>query len=394
MKKLLIIISALGILSRVAFTANPPTDWQEETKRIAQMSEALQKQTIEEFMKTAHRNHWGIPRIPSKWFVDTHVIDEKEKRYLQSVRDFGYQLVLRLEDLAKEQQTLPQDDSLFQRTLLLCDLGGYFTEVAGYGNFFLAQRCIDLSAVGLARLTASMDFPLGKCEELSERMRQEWQEMPYRVQMLNGEANTNIFINTKMNSEQLDDIWGIGSTMQNLIENQAWRTKREEMGWLPPSPPSPRFVNVGAFTNNLHFFAEPERSEMPQTLSRSWDCRQHRHVIFGGGWAMARNQALALLKYRSVVGFFPPPFVRSKEEIMRRDAEIEEYAKLGIAITKAEDSPTYDPLEEAFRRELQKLEREKAEKCDYSAAFIVYKTVANNSFVDSDTAEIQSSPNR
>ena len=355
----------------------------DEMGRLAEMSETLQKRSIEEFMATARANRWEAPRIPSQWFVDSKVTDDEEKRLSQAARDFGYQLALRLEDLAQEQWSLRSRDALFQRSLLLCDLGDWCAGTVGYGNIFLARKCLDLAAVGAKRLTVSLDFPLALCERLAARMNPKWLDMSYRLQVLNGEAGATIFINANVTPEQLDGQWAIGWSLRRMAEDPAL-VKKYALLTQPP-PPDPALVNVKMFTSNLRFFVSPEVPQDPVTLPRSWDCRQHRLMI---GWELGLRscaEAVSLLNYRSAVGFFPPPFVRSEEETRQIDAVIAEYAKKGISVGKMEDDPLHDPLREAFRREWMK-RAPKAERLgnDYLIAARVYKQVSDKSSFDED----------
>ncbi|MCL2104032.1 MAG: hypothetical protein FWH21_03105 [Kiritimatiellaeota bacterium] len=387
MKKLCVSLVFLGMLSSAVFG--------DELERLNQMHEVLQKNSIEGFFDTVRINRWNAPRIPSKWFIDAHVKDADERRLLQAARDFGYQLALRLDDLAQEQQVLPVGDALFQRTLVLCDLGDWCAETVGYGNTFLAYRCLDLVAVGLARLTASLEFPLASCEKIAVRMNPKWGDVPYQLQVLNGEANTNLFINDKITHNELIDQWSIGWTMREMAENPA--SLKELVERYGPSPPfNPRLVDVKAAAGNLRFFLSDDRLPNLVTLSEFWDSRWHRKVAMGL-FTQARNKALSLLKFRAVVGFFPSPFVRSEEELKRRDAEIEKYAKRGITITKLEDGPSYDSLYEAFRREWEKNANKKAKEYnekEYVNAYYAYKEVTSSTFFDEDTAQIQSKKQR
>ena len=181
MKKSLVTVSSLAVFTCVTF-GEPlsSAELQMETERIAKMSEALQTLPIEAFMLAARTNNtYWMPWMPSKSFIDTKIPDENTKHLMRIYRDFGHKMALRLDDLAKEQQTLPQDDALYQRTMLLCDMSERLTTVAGYGNFFLAQRCLDLATIGLTRLAASEEFSIEKCEEIADRMNQKWQGMLY-----------------------------------------------------------------------------------------------------------------------------------------------------------------------------------------------------------------------
>ena len=390
MKKLCVIIASVGILSCSSLGVNQPTNWQEKTKRIAKMDKALQELSIEEFMKTIQIAHWSLPCIPSEWFVTTCVTNQNEKDYLQTVRDFGYKIALRLDDLAKEQQTLPQDDTLFQRTLLLCDLGDWCAETVGYGNIFLAYRCLDLSAVGLARLTVSLEFPLASCEKIATRINPSWLGMAYRLQVLNDEVGTNIFINPNVTDEELNDQWAVGWTMREIAEGSETIKEMAQKSGFTPSL-NANFVNIKAFTNNLHFFLADEHIQGPLTLSTSWNARRHRRVAMGL-FIQAHDKALSLLKFRSVVGFFPSPFVRNEEEIKQDDVLIAEYAKKGIKVSKLEDDPTYDSLKEAFRMEWEKNSNKNTK--EYVKASRTYKEVMSKTMFDGDTAQIQTEKQR
>ena len=373
MIKLLITILLSGVTFFVIASSN------DEMGRLAKMSETLQKRSIEEFMATVRANRWEVPRIPSQWYVDTHVTDERDKRQMQGARDFGYQLLVWINDLAPEQWAFRSRNALFQRTLLLCDLGDWCTGTVGYGNIFLAEQCLNAAADGLKRLTASLDFPIDECRKISARMGK-WSDAPYLLQALNGEAGANIFINANMTFEQLERQWDIGSGMRMIQENP----KLAETFGHPPAPDA-SLVNIGAFTNNLHFFVATELVPDPITLRKVWDSRRHRWLAGGNiGW-QAKRDVSSMLKYRSVVGFFPAKVMRSEEEMRRQDVEVEEYAKQGIKMVKWEDFPFYDLTDEAFRREWMK-RAPKAERLgnDYLIAARVYKQVSDKSSFDED----------
>ena len=354
-----------------------------ETAQIEQMAETLQKQGLTGFIETVRANQWDAPRIPSKWFVDSRITGGEEKRRAAVARDFGYQLAIQLDKFAQEQQTLPPANVLFQRSILLCDAGDWCTKTVGYGNIFLAQRCIDLAAVGLARLTASLEFPLTDCEKLAAKMRPEWQGMAYRLRVLNGEAEANLFINANVTDEQLDWQWAIGWTLR--VEKEK---KKTLVGFI--KQPDPGIVNVHVVTNNLDFFVENESPLLPFTLLRSWDCRRHRIIAMGLGLQTV-DKALGLLDFRKVIGFFPKEFVRSEEEWRKLREEIKEAAKWGARITPEEESSSYDPLNEAFRRAwLNRPNRKIGDQDHYGTAFHAYKDVISGRFFDRDTAQIDS----
>jgi hypothetical protein len=348
---------------------------------VEEMSASLKRGGVEGLMVTVREERWTAPCIPSKWFVDNRIGDTEKKRMAQAAREFGRQIAVELEKLAQEQQTLPVGETLYKRTCLLCDTGEWCAETVGYGNIFLARRFLDLAAVGLARLTASTNVPLADCEILAARMTPPWLGMAYRQQILNGEAGTNLFINVEMTNEELDWQWAIGWTMQAMKEK---RTQIKKV-----DPPNPDFVDVNAFTNNLGFFTAYELPEAPVTHLRSWDFRQHRLIAMGLELQSVKK-VLGLLAFRNVVGYYPEAFVRSEEERLQLEKDIREAAKWGAKITPMENSPSFDPLKEAFRRAWLN-RHSNIEKDDYNKyviAFQAYCEVNNGVFFDQDTEEI------
>jgi hypothetical protein len=344
------------------------------------LSDEVQRNGVEGLMKVVKDKGLSAPRIPSRWFVEECIQDNDEKARAKAAREFGQIIINELEKLAQEQQTLPAGELLFKRTFMLCNAGDWCAETVGYGNIFLARRFLDLAAVGLARLTVATNYPLSNCEMLATRMTPPWLGMDYRLQLLNQEVGTNLFVNSKITNQELDWQWSVGWSMWTM------KGKTDPGRWL--EAPNPTFVNLEAFTNNLLFFTFTENPGSPVTLRRSWDCRQHR-LIASGLALPSISKALSVLNFRSVVAGFPSKLVRSAEETKKRDAEIIEAAKWGIKITKAEDDPSYDPLDWAFRREwLKRPHRNVSEDNQYVIALQAYREVNGGVFYDLDTAEI------
>ena len=386
MKKLLVSTLLFG-----AFHAFAADDG--ELECLAQMTEAVQTKTIEEFMDAIRENKWVMPRIPSKWHVETKVTDKNEQRRLFAARDFGYQLALRLETLAQEQKTIRSRSVLHERTQLIFDLSDWCAEPVGYGNFFLARECLNVAVLGVNRLTASMEFPLEKCEGLGARLSPKWLVVPRVLMVLNDEADSKIFTNDKVPYDKLVDLWRLGRWLRerdgntNVSKDASVFT---QFGLPPPSrTPDAKFVNVELFMNNLDFFVETEMHPLGPIeiipLPPSWEYRQHARLFALTGFTGWRDNALSLIKFRSIVGFFPPPFVRTPEEIKQSDIRIAEYAKKGISVGKLEDSRSYDPLKIAFSREWEKTKFVNGKYDlynDYLPALFAYKEAKSASLLD------------
>ena len=371
--KTITIIYMLGTLS--AFAAGDV-----DADATARMSVSLHRGGVEELMISVREGSWTAPSIPSKWFAENRIEDTGKRRLAQAARDFGRQIGIHLEKLAQEQQTLPTGDTLHRRTLLLCDAGEWCGETEGYGNIFLARRFLDLAAIGLARLTASTNFPLSRCEALAARMTPSWLGMAYRLQVLNYEAGTNLFVNAGMTNQELDWQWSIGWSMRTMTVKKTTGQRIEA--------PNPAFVNLNAFTNNLDYFTYNENPESPVTLLRSWDYRQHRFIAMGLE-LQSVDKAIELLRFRTIIGQFPKNFVRSEKDRLQLERDIIEAAKWGAKMTPMENSSSFDPLKEAFRRAwLNRPNRKPSEDNRYTLALQAYREVNGGIFFDRDTAEI------
>jgi len=380
-----------------------------EIEHLKQMREMLETKTIEEFMVAVHENKWAMPRIPSKWHVETYMKNEDDKKRLFAARDFGYQLALKLDALGKEQVEIRSRNMLYQRTQLLCDLGDWCGEPVGYGNLTLGYECLIHAVAGLNRLTASVEFPLEKCKELFARLNPRWLEKHRLLQVLNDEAGAVIFINENLSRSQLfGKVWADGEWRRKLQDPdyaKSMEESRERLGAPPftPTLPNAEHVNVEAFMNNLDFFVEAEMKHKPFSDSKitsilnqqiikpspfqSWEFRQHKNLLSMSSESEWYRYALSLIKFRSVVGFFPPPWVRSEEDMRRVEKEIEEAAKRGRKIVKAEDSSSYNPLEIAFRNEWNKFADKKAKdynEFEYSSAAAIYGEIKSTLVFDDD----------
>ena len=206
----------------VAHATETPKD---EMKRIETLSTALQTGGVTGLLATARGNGWPCPRIPSKWSMENRCPSNEWRKVLTEARDFGLSLAIALSDEAPEFQSLPAGDELNRRATRLCDLSEWCAATTGYGNILLAQRSLDLAAVGLTRLTANLNFPLGTCEKLATRMTPGWMSVASRAAVFNDEAGARLFSGSEP-PEELERMLGTGRFW--LKRSQGWKIP---FGW-------------------------------------------------------------------------------------------------------------------------------------------------------------------
>lgn len=373
MKKIVMIFCLVAVL--LAHADGPPGD---ELNRIETLSTSLRSGGVTGVLAMARANGWPCPRIPSKWHVENRCRSDEWRVVQTTARDFGLALAMALDSEAPDFQTLPAGEELERRSNGLCDLSEWCAATTGHGNILLAQRSLDIAAVGLARLTANLDWPLESCEKLAERMQPEWMSVAARATVFNDEAGAKLLSGSEP-PEELEIMLGTGRQMLKI--SQGWKVP---LGWK--IAPTGRHVDKKSLSENLDFFAfvDSDRTA-PYTASAQWNFPRYYRIANGLELDTIRK-ALPLVEFRRVVGAFPEKVFRTPEELRKRDEEIAFYAKQGVRISKEEDSPYYSPMRDAFQQAWQRQPNLPISRYnDYGNAFQAYDEVKRGCFLDQDT---------
>lgn len=348
-----------------------------ELRRIHDLDVALQKGGLSNLVALAKEHKWQAPRMPSKWTVEHRPATADKREIDLAGREFGRKLAVQLDGVAPSFQDLPPGEELNRQAHLLCALADWCASTPGYGNLFLAQRCLDLAAVGLARLTAAQDFPLSECEKLASRLSPAWMSVEARARTLNDEAGTNLFAVGGTQAE-MEKTWGSGGFLM--------REKRSGISRPQGKEPGRGFIETPTLKANLDFFERDEPNAEPLTLVRSWGSKRYERIV-NGLELQNVNKALALLKYRSVVGRFPEKPEITEAQLQQREKDIAEYAKKGIKIVKFEDAYS-SPSEAAFAQAWdQRPDKNPQNHTLYASAWQAYNEVKSGQFWDQDTRE-------
>ncbi|MCL2104034.1 MAG: hypothetical protein FWH21_03115 [Kiritimatiellaeota bacterium] len=389
MKRRIILCIGMTIVTVVAFATETT-----ELKRVENLNVALQDGGIAGLLAVAR--DIPVPRIPSKWHIEARMKGEEKIRVATAARDFGFALVERLEEVAKHFQELPPTEELCAETHKLLDLMEWCAVADGIGNLLLAQRCRDIAAIGLGRVTANLDFPLDECKRLASRMSSppDWASVAKRCRVLDTEAGVNLFVGCK-DSEDMASVMRAGSRLRY----PQWKDLALQMKKEGKDVPDEIFreddIRPKSILQATGDFFEMQvgwDSETPFTCRTRWDRRNHDYYLVDTGSQLAQK-ALGLLRFREEVGYFPEKYQRTSEEIAKRDAEIIEAAKWGRKVNRFEDDPNYDPLAEAFRlawRNRPNIDKKNTKDYNsYVPAYQAYTEIASGTFYDRDTANIQ-----
>jgi hypothetical protein len=357
-----------------------------ELDRVTGLSRLLSEEGVPGFLSTVQANKEATPWIPDAWHVENRIDDPERIQIAKAGRAFGIELAASLESVAVDLQKLPPDEALFAEASNLCTLAEWIAGADGIGNLLLTVRCQDLAAVGLGRLVANLDFPLERCEALAKRLRDcgRLADVPHRIRVLNAEIGADVFGNCKSNGD-MSRVWEAG-VRRNLRED-ILRMRASGSSISDYALSGDSLVSDELLEDNKGFFTNTPMQDPSTVLNRMKKGCNHSKVIVGLSFR-TRTKALGLLDFRREIGWFPEPWVRSEEEWKRLKEEIAEAAKWGIKMTPAEESPSFDPLREAFQRTWREKVPDIKRGNDYIDAFYAYKEISENRFFDEDTAKI------
>ena len=350
-----------------------------EIKRVQDISDALQRGGISGLCSFIKEHQAQTPCMPSHWRIEHRPSQAGPHLVDLAAREFGQKLAVQLDVVAPEMRDLPPGDELSRQAHLLCDLSEWCASTPGHGNLFLAQRCLDLAAVGLARLAASLDFPLAECEKLAARMSPTWMSVEARARTLNAEAGTNLFAVAGSQTD-MEKTWGAGGFLMRERRSGTSRPQGQEQGW--------EFIDTQAIKANLDFFEDDNRSNAePLTLVHTWDSKRYERIV-NGLELQNVNKALALLEFRSVVGRFPEKPEFTEEQLQHHEQATAEAAKYGIKVTRIDEG---QPLgKAAFEQAWDQRPGGLSENHTlYATAWQAYDEVRTGQFLDMDTRAVR-----
>lgn len=367
-----VIASFFLLLCTTSFAhAEEPT----ELQCIHELDAALQQGGVSDLLASAQQHRWQAPRIPSKWNVEHRPAVAERREIDLAGRDFGRKLAVQLDTMASSMQSTPPGEELNRKAHLLCDLSDWCGSTPGYGNIFLAQRCLDLAAVGLARLTASLDTPLAECEKLAARMTPGWMSVAVRSRTLNDEAGTNLFAVGGTQAE-MEKTWGSGGFL--MREKRAGRSRPQGQ------EPGRGFIETPEIKANSDFFEDDESRPDTLTLVRSWNSKRYERIV-NGLELQNVNKALALLKFRSVVGRFPEKPTFTEEQEQQHEKAVAVAVKYGLKVSRMDEGQS--PGKVAFAQAWEQCPDNAQNHTLYASAWQAYSEVKRGQFLDQDTRE-------
>lgn len=342
-------VGAVVICTAMSAFATPAKN----VEQVAELTTSLESGGVAGMLATAKTNGWDCPWIPDKWHVKNVVEDAEIVKVASAGREFGVRLAVELEKAAESFQHISPSQSLYEKSMEMCELSEWVNKPDGIGNLLLTGRCLDLASIGLGRLVADMNIPLETCQTLAGRIRGNGKliDVPRRAEILDLESGAKFFSKCR-SDDDMQRAWVDGARGDGSIKEG--------------------------------FFAHVWRPVPPTVLNLIKKGSSHAVACAGVG-SRSTIKALGLLDFRREIGYFPKPWVRSEEERIILEKEIALYEKFGAKITPAENDHSFDPLREAFDRAWRKKVPDMKRINEYIDGFNAYKEISEGRFFDEDT---------
>lgn len=379
-----ILIVVLGVS-----IANAQSKTKDDLKRITAMSAALDAGGIKGLLEKANEKSWRVPHIPSRWHIE-NVSKAEQKHVDVAAREFGEKLAQSLNQASPSMQQLPAGELLYNETSRLLAVSEWCAATDGYGNLFLAQRGLDLAAVGVARLAANLEFPIEKIDRLLARLNPAWMSIEINQRVLNQDAGATIF--TVQNRDEMEQTYGSGQRLLAEQRDPSLFARRQK------NPQQWRLVETPAVKANLSFFdaAESGQAKPTVTLLTTWNLNWHGALVVGLE-LQSIQKAKALAEFRKAIGAFPEKPAFTAQQLRDRERGAAEAARAGLKVSNMEDSYS-SPMAAAFALawksylEKQGEDLGKLPPSRYnldSSAFEAYDEVRRGVFFDRDTANMR-----
>ncbi len=266
--------------------------------------------SMSHFSRFMASNRYDMVAIRSTWHADNMLPTHSDNRRIAAARDFGGALFLRMEGWATEMRGgTPTAESAKQ----FMDLADWLMKSPGYGNFFMARRCHEISADGIARALADTHCPLEVITNLFPRFEAWWKTPAGRAKILNDDVGSRLFDvpieDEKAQQQYLERVWNIGKTMvvkYSTPEMQAAFEGNPPKGMEDVSIMVRRWY-LGAYETpfmreHVSFFKDDGK-----VSARNWNANDHEALIVPYQEPqLPRLRCLAA--FRAAIGHFPGEF--------------------------------------------------------------------------------------
>jgi len=285
------------------------------TTGMKALAKGLPSVSFERFCQSVQSNEFIMPVVRSPWYATNIVTSWSDQQPILAARDFGGALFLRIEDWAAETKAAkPAAEPVKQ----FMDLADWLKKSPGYGNFFMAKRCHEIAAYGIARALADTNCPLDGVTNQFPRFNVSWKTPAGRAKILNDDVGSRLFEvppgDEKAQQQYLERVWNIGKTMvvkYSTPEMQAAFEGHPPKGMEDVSEMVRRWY-LGAYETafmreHVSFFKDDGK-----VSAKNWNANDHEALIVPYTEPqLPRLKCLA--EFRAAIGYFPGEYVPNED---------------------------------------------------------------------------------
>ncbi len=281
---------------------------------VRHMAEGVRSVSFQRLYGAIVSNELTMPVVRSPWATNLPM-DYSKERLTMAARDFGAALFLRMEDWATEMKVAkPGAEPVTQ----FMDLADWLMKSPGYGNFFMAKRCHEIAAYGIARALVETNCPLEGVTNQCPRFDAWWKTPAGRAKILNDDVGSRLFEvpsgDEKAQQQYLDRMWAIGKTMV-----YKYSTPEVQAAFEGHPPPGYEDISnmlrqwyLGAYETpfmreHVSFFKDDGK-----VSAKNWNANDHEALIVPYQEPqLPRLKCLA--EFRAAIGFFPGEYVPGED---------------------------------------------------------------------------------
>lgn len=185
----LVALAVVLLVDIVAWSKDAGTDWAGLRKSVVEMRHELARSELYDFVMTMKERGISVPYIHSQSWVDWLPGTEVERRlYEQEKRDFGIDVVAKLEDLSCANKSCGDKDMQERHIRMLFSIVKWLSEEKGYGNFWLKRWAEDIALEALGRLSINEQCPVCLIEDLLKGKDSLERDLDFAMAILKEEA--------------------------------------------------------------------------------------------------------------------------------------------------------------------------------------------------------------
>ena len=303
-------LGILAFLSWTIATAEPI-----KTGLLRALTPDLPRVGMGHWLDYVESNKCDMVPVYSPWHATNITTRYHDQAPITAARDFAGALFLRIEDWAVEMKAAkPAAESVKQ----FMDMADWLMKSPGYGNFFIAKRCHEIAAYGIARALVDTNCPLDGVTNQFPRFNASWKTPAGRAKILNDDVGARLFKvppgDEKAQQQYLERLWQIGQMMvlkYSSPEMQACFEGHPPAGMENVSETVRRWY-MGAYETpfmreHVLFFKDDGK-----VSAKNWNANDHEALI-----VLYREPQLPRLKclaeFRAAIGYFPGEYVPNED---------------------------------------------------------------------------------